>query len=101
MEFSELANDAIAAASSYAKAHPFVAGIAVVVALFLFYRRPLAALMILGLGLLLAGVLYTILEMSGSGVSTKERMIRKENVPEEVFRASAIRLSAEIFGMPK
>ncbi len=101
MDFAELGNNAIRVASSYAKVHPVVAGIAVVLVLFLFYRKPLVMLFLVALGLLLAGALYVILEMAGSGTSTKERMIRKDNVPESVFRASPIQLNSDKFDMSR
>ncbi len=100
MDFTDLVHNAISELSSYARAHPVVAGIAFVVGLLLLYRKTLTVLLILGLGLLLAGVLYMILEMGNAGVSTKERMIKKDNVPENIFRAAPIQLNTGSFGIP-
>ncbi len=95
MDFKDLANNIISLVLAYAKAHPVAAGIALVAALVFSYRRPMAVLAILVLGLVLAGLFYAIMEMGGSGVSRKEKMIRKENVPDEIFRATPIKLEQD------
>ncbi len=101
MDFTDLANSIINNFSSYANAHPVVAAVAVIVALFLLYRKPLAVLMTLGLVLLLVGVLYMILQMGGSGVSTKKRMIKNKSVPENIFRAMPLLSNAGDFDIPR
>lgn len=73
---------------SFARSYPVIALVAVIILAFLIYRKPLFFVGIFCLVLILAGVFYVIMDASGSGVSKKERMIRKEEVPTNIFRPS-------------
>jgi len=67
---------------SFARSNPLIALVALIIFAFLVYRKPMFFLAIFCLGLLIAGVVYIIMEASSSGVSEKERLIRK-GVPVE------------------
>lgn len=64
-------------------------GIAIVVALgllFFLYRKPKLFFVLLFLGLFLAGVLYMITSIGGSGSKEKERLIHEEKEQSDDIR---------------
>jgi ABC-type proline/glycine betaine transport system permease subunit len=90
MNFIDVINALTAQIVSFAQSDPVIALVAVIIIAFLIYRKPLFFLAIFCLILILAGVLYVIMDASGSGVSRKERMIHREAVPENIFRPSGL-----------
>jgi MFS superfamily sulfate permease-like transporter len=76
--------------ASFARANPLITLIALIILAFLIYRKPMFFLSIFFLGLLLAAVVYIVLEASSPGVSQKERLIRKGIPAENIFRPSGI-----------
>lgn len=74
-------NDITGAIAAFARSNPIIALIALIMLSFLIYRKPIFFLFIFLLGLLLAGVLYVVLNASTSGVVKKERLIQKGAPP--------------------
>ncbi len=77
--------------SFFAKSNPliFYGGLAILA--FLIYQRPKFVLITVFLALLVAGVVYIIMDMASSGVARKEHMIRRDAPIENVFRLSGSR----------
>jgi hypothetical protein len=88
MNFLDIIRAFTAQIGSLANSHPVIALVTVIILAFLIYRKPLFFLGIFCLVLILAGVFYVIMDASGSGVSRKERMIHKDEVPKNIFRPS-------------
>ena len=63
---------------SFAQKNTVVAIVVALVLLFLIYRKPKLFFTLLLLGLLLAGVLYMIMHMAGSGSEHKKKLIQEE-----------------------
>ena len=59
-------------------ANPVIAVIVALVLIFLLYRKPKLFFLIFIILVVLAGVLYVILDVSSTGVSQKERLIDRE-----------------------
>ena len=59
-------------------ANPVVAVIVALVLIFLLYRKPKLFFLIFVILVVLAGVLYVILDVASTGVSQKERLIDRE-----------------------
>lgn len=66
---------------AFSIANPLMAIIAGLIVLYLFYRRPGLSFFILFIIVLLAGIYFTIMSMSSSGSSAKERLIKKGAEP--------------------
>ncbi len=86
MDFDGLIYDVITGISSYARAYPIAALLILLVIAFFVYRKPGTTLILLALGSVLALIFYAIMTMGGSGTSTKERLIKRGNVPDQIFR---------------
>ncbi len=63
---------------SFAQKNTVVAIVLALVLLFFLYRKPKMFFILLFLGLLLAGVLYMIMNMAGSGSEHKKKLIQEE-----------------------
>jgi hypothetical protein len=63
---------------SFAQNNPLVAIVIVLGLLFFMYRKPKLFFSLLGLGLLLAGLFYLIISISGQGSEKKKELIHKE-----------------------
>ena len=63
---------------SFAQNNPIIVIVFALGLLFFIYRKPNLFFSLLGLGLLLAGVLYLITNMAGSGSEHKKRLIQEE-----------------------
>ena len=86
MDFTAIINYLTGWISEFAKAQPLIAVAVLLVLAYLMYRKPLFFFSIFILGLILVGVLYLILSMSSSGISQKEKLIKKGMEPENSFR---------------
>jgi hypothetical protein len=59
----------------------FIAIVAAVLLVFLLYRKPKLFFTIFFIALLLAGVFYLISNLSSTGVSQKEKLLQKGDLP--------------------
>ena len=83
---TDIISDIVAFFSSFAESSPVIFyGVLAVIA-FLIYRRPKFFLITLTIVLLVAGVVYIIMEMASSGVSKKQHMMRREAPAENVCK---------------
>ncbi len=79
MSFAEIISAVAAPVVVFAKSNPLIALAAIVTLAFMVRKRPFFYLGLLCLGFVLIVVFYVILQMSGSGVSSKEHLINKSN----------------------
>ena len=63
---------------SFAQNNPIIVIIIVLGLLFFIYRKPKLFFSLLGLGLLLAGLVYLIMTMAGSGSGKKKALTHEE-----------------------
>ena len=90
MDLTDIINELTGIVSDFARTNPLIVlGVLAVIA-FLIYRKPMFFLAVFGLALLLAAVVYIIMDMSSSGVSKKQRMIHREMPAENIFRPSGL-----------
>jgi Ca2+/Na+ antiporter len=89
---ANIINDISGFVASFARSNPTVFFGVLAILVFLVYRRPKFFLAVLFLGLLLAGVVYIIMEAASSGVSKKERLIHKDAPAENIFRPPDLKL---------
>ncbi len=64
--------------ASFAHNNPVIVIIIVLGLLFLIYRKPKLFFSLLGLGLVLAGLLYLVMTMAGSGSEKKKALTHEE-----------------------
>jgi hypothetical protein len=74
MDFSGLTSSIV----SFVQNNPIIAIVLVLGLLFFMYRKPKLFFSLLGLGLLLAGLLYLITNMAGSGSEKKKALTHQE-----------------------
>jgi hypothetical protein len=89
---ADITNDITGFVASFARSNPLIFFGALAILAFLIYRRPKVFLAIVCLGLILAGVVYIIMETASSGVSKKQRLIHNEAPAENIFRPPALTL---------
>ncbi len=89
---TELINDVVGLFSSFAKSSPviFYGGLAIIA--FLIYRRPKFFLITFTILLLIAGVVYIIMDMASSGMTKKRQMIDQKAPAENVCRPPRLSL---------
>jgi len=92
MDIIAIINDLIAGISDFAHAQPIIAFAVLLILAYLLYRKPLFFFSVFMLALILVGVLYLIFSMSTPGVSQKEKLIKKDRVPENSFRPPGMML---------
>jgi multisubunit Na+/H+ antiporter MnhC subunit len=63
---------------SFAQNNPIIVIVLVLVLLFFMYRKPKLFFGLFGLGLLLAGLLYLIMNMAGSGSAKKKALTHQD-----------------------
>lgn len=63
---------------SFAQNNPIIVIVLVLVLLFFMYRKPKLFFGLFGLGLLLAGLLYLIMNMAGSGSEKKKALTHQD-----------------------
>ncbi len=72
---------------SFAQNHVFLVVLVVVLGLILLMlRRPKLFFSLIGLGLVLAGLIYVIISLSDSGSEQKKKMIHEEEEKSDVDR---------------
>ncbi len=83
---TDIISDIVVFFSSFAESSPviFYGGLAIIA--FLIYRRPMFFLITLTIALLIAGVLYMIMEMASPSMSKKRQMIDQKAPAENVCR---------------
>ncbi len=74
MDFSEYLSDLF----SFARSHPVVTVVVALGLLLFIYRKPKIFFTLLFLGLIIAGVVYIIVSMAGSGSEQKKKLIDEE-----------------------
>ncbi len=74
MDFSELMNRVI----SFAQNNTIITIIVALGLLYFLYRKPKLFLVLLFIGLFLAGLYLTVMKMAGSGSAQKQKMIQQE-----------------------
>ncbi len=89
---TEIINDIIGLISSLASSNPVIFYGVLAVLAFLIYRRPMFFLVVLAIALLVAGVVYIIMEMASSGLSEKRRLIDRKAPVENVCRHPRLNL---------
>jgi Ca2+/Na+ antiporter len=89
---ADIINEIVGSISSFARSNSLVFFVALAVLAFLIYRRPKFFLTLIFLGLLLAGVVYLILQTAASGVAKKQRLIHREVPVENIFRPRGLTL---------
>jgi len=67
---------------SFAQNNPIIVIVLVLGLLFFMYRKPKLFFSLLGLGLLLAGLVYLIMNMAGSGSEKKKALTHEEERSE-------------------
>ncbi len=98
MDLTDIISGLTGFVSEFARANPLVFFGALAIIAFLIYRKPMFFLAVFGLGLLLAAVVYIIMDMASSGVSKKQQMIHKEVPVDNIFRPPGLKLR---LGKPK
>ncbi len=89
----EIINELTGVVSDFARTNPLIFFGALAIIVFLIYRKPMFFLAIFAIGLILAFVVYLIMDMAASGVSKKQQMIHKELAPvENIFRPPGLML---------
>jgi Ca2+/Na+ antiporter len=72
---------------SFAQNHAILVALIIILGLILLMvRRPKLFFSLVGLGLLLAGLVYMIMSISGSGSEQKKKMIHEEEEQSDVDR---------------
>jgi Ca2+/Na+ antiporter len=71
---------------SFAQNNPILVIVLVLVLLFFVYRKPKLFFGLLFLGLFLAGLLYLIMSMAGSGSEKKKALTHEEDKPFDADR---------------
>lgn len=71
---------------SFAQNNPVIVIILVLGLLFFMYRKPKLFFSLLGLGLLLAGLLYLLMSMAGSGSEKKKALTHGEDKQSDTDR---------------
>jgi len=74
MDFSGLTSSIV----SFVQNNPIIAIVLVLFLLFFMYRKPKLFFGVLGVGVLLAGLLYLIMIMAGSGSEKKKALTHQE-----------------------
>ena len=74
MDFSRYSDSIV----SFAQNNPIIVIVLVLGLLFFVYRKPKLFFTLFGLGLLLVGLLYTIMNLSGSGSEKKKALTHGE-----------------------
>jgi len=92
MDLTNIINELTGIVSDFARTNPLIFFGALAIIAFLIYRKPMFFLALFGLGLLLATVIYIIMDMASSGMSKKQKMIHKEIPVENVFRPPGLKL---------
>jgi hypothetical protein len=80
MDFSRLMDGIV----SFAQSSPIIVIVLAVGVLFFIYRKPKLFFGLLGLGLLLAGLFYLIMSISGQGSEKKKALTHKEEQSDTV-----------------
>ena len=78
MDFSRYTDSIV----SFAQGNPIIAIIIVLGLLFFVYRKPKLFFTLLGLGVLLAGLLYLVMTMAGSGSEKKKALTQEQEQSE-------------------
>ena len=79
MDFSRFLDDIV----PYAQNHTVIAILVALCLLFFVYRKPKLFFVLLLLGLFLAGLLYTISNLAGSGSEQKRKLLPKEETQSD------------------
>ena len=74
MDFSRMAGSIV----SFVQNNPIIAIVIMLGLLFFVYRKPKLFFSLLGLGLLLVGLIYLIMNLSGSGSEKKKALMPQE-----------------------
>ena len=74
MNFSRLMSSIV----SFLQNNPIIAIVLVLFLLFFMYRKPKLFLGLLGIGVLLAGLLYLVMNLAGSGSEKKKALTHEE-----------------------
>ncbi len=83
---TEIINGITGFIASFASSNPVIFYGVLAILAFLIYRSPKFFLVVLSIALLVAGIIYIILEMASSGVAEKRRLIDRKSPVENVFR---------------
>ncbi len=83
---TEIIKDITGFIASFASSNPVIFYGALAILALLIYRSPKFFLIVLSIALLVAGVIYIIMEMASSGVSEKRRLIDRKSPVENVCR---------------
>jgi multisubunit Na+/H+ antiporter MnhC subunit len=82
MDFSRFTDGIV----SFAQNNPIIAILLAVGVLFFIYRKPKLFLGLLGLGLLLAGLFYLIMSISGQGSEKKKALTHEKEEQSDTIR---------------
>ena len=74
MDFSRMAGSIV----SFVQNNPIIAIVIILGLLFFVYRKPKLFFSLLGLGLLLVGLIYLIMNLAGSGSEKKKALMPQE-----------------------
>ncbi len=78
MDFSRYSDGIV----SFAQNNPIIVIVLVLGLLFFVYRKPKLFFALFGLGLLIVGLLYTVMNLSGSGSEKKKALTHEEKQPD-------------------
>ena len=92
MGLTDIIHELTGIVSDFARTNPLVFFVALAVVAFFIYRKPVFFLAVFCLGLLVAAVVYIILDMSSAGVSKKKELIHKDAPVENIFRPPGLML---------
>ena len=82
MDFSNFMDDIV----TFAQNNPIIAIVLAVGILFFIYRKPKLFFGLLGLGLLLAGLFYLIISISGQGSEKKKALTQEKEEQSDTTR---------------
>jgi hypothetical protein len=82
MDFSGLMDGIV----SFAQNNPIIAIVVAVGALFFIYRKPKLFFGLLGLALILAGLLYLVMSISGQGSEKKKALTHEKEEQSDTIR---------------
>jgi hypothetical protein len=92
VELTDIINEWTGILSDFARTNPLIFFGALALVAFLIYRKPMFFLAVFVLGLLLAAVVYIIMDMSTAGVSKKKELLHRGAPAENIFRPPGLKL---------
>lgn len=87
---TNIVNDIMDFVSFTARSNPLISYVGLAIFAFLIWRRPKLVLIVVSIALLIAGVVYIIMDAASSGTSSKQRMIHQGTPVENIFKLPGV-----------